>query len=230
MAKEPLLSPWVNSKSSIPFWNTKWCNVNLPFNHNLNSSHVKVSRRSNVSYLRDIYHTHVCSFNRVWMKCFHFLLVSRCCISIYTSTLCNHNHTHFVLVSFFVKESNNLTFILEHISLMTPNLSMIQLKSLANLLLCITISPHCTTNSWNALRRAKNSLDILTTSFGLAFSYVLRDLSTSWHSKASLPPFFLFQLIHKKNQGMHIPIWEMEVNVLMWPVPWFMNLFFPIIF
>ncbi len=44
------------------------------------------------------------------MKCFHFLLVSRSCIFVYTLTWCKHNHTLLVLVSFLVKESNNLTF------------------------------------------------------------------------------------------------------------------------
>lgn len=82
---------------------------------------------------------------------------------------------------------------LEHVPLMTPNLSVIQPKSLAISLLCVVVSPYCTTNIWKASSMAKNSLDVLSTSFGLASSCVLGDLSTSRRSKAYLPPlFFLF--------------------------------------
>ncbi len=135
------------------------------------------------------------------MKWIHFLSISKCCISKYTSIWCSHNHTLLVLVFFLAKESNNFTFMVplvepyfKHVPLMTPNLSTIQPMSLAVLLLCVVVSPCCTTNIWKTSRMAKTSLDILSTTFGLVSSHVLGDLCTFRCSSAYLFPFFSFFL------------------------------------
>jgi hypothetical protein len=99
--------------------NTKWCNMNLLSSCNLNSSLVKVSSRSDVSCFFDIHHSHSCSFNRVWTKWIRFLLISRHWVSIYTSTWCNHGHTHLVLVSFPAKKSGSLALM---VTLVDPHL------------------------------------------------------------------------------------------------------------
>lgn len=66
MANEPLSSPSVSSKSSIPSWSTKWCYMNFSSNCSLNSSQVRVSNRLGVSCFWDIHHSHVCSTGFEW--------------------------------------------------------------------------------------------------------------------------------------------------------------------
>lgn len=125
------------------------------------------------------------------------MLVWRCCVSIYVSIWRNHHHTLLVLVSFLGKELVSLAFMvtLAKPSLgtpsMAPNPSAIWAMNLAISWFCVVVSLCCTTNVQKVSRKAKNSLDILST-FGLLSSYVLVNLSTLERSKACLPPFLLF--------------------------------------
>jgi len=95
-----------------------------------------------------------------------------------------------------MKESNNLALMLTLVEpplgalSMTSNLSAIRPMSLAVSLFYAVVSPCYTTNVWKASRKAKISLDILSTTFGLASSHVSRDLSIFYVPEPTCPLFF----------------------------------------
>lgn len=146
------------------------------------------------------------------MKWIHFLSILRCCISIYTSTWCSHNHTFLVLVFFLAKESINLTSM---VALAEPPLG----ARIAN----DTQSRHDSTNELGCfvvvcygfpllhhehLEGIKEGQKLLGHFVHLFWTYFFSCLKRLVHFstfQGLLAPFF-FQLIHKKNQGMHIPI------------------------
>jgi hypothetical protein len=123
---------------------------------------------------------------------------SRHYISKYALTWCNHGHIIFVLVSFLAKESSNLALMATlakpplGVVLMTPKLFAIQPMSLIVSFFCEVTLFCYTMKVQKVLKGAKNSLDVLSTSFWLiSSSRILGILSTSEHSKAHLPPLSL---------------------------------------
>jgi hypothetical protein len=203
-------SPWVSSKKSIPSQSTKWCGMNLSSNHNLNSFHVRVSSRSNVSYFWNIHHSHACSFNRVWMKRIHSLLVLRR-VSMYVYTWCNHSCNRLVFVYFCTKETGNLALLVTLAQpplgalLMAPKPSSMWFINLVVAWLCAMASPYWTTNTQKMSTKAKNFLDNFST-FGVSCFCFSRDSSTLGHSKAYLPPFLLFGPLKGKIKECTSPL------------------------
>jgi hypothetical protein len=120
---------------------------------------------------------------------------SRCYISKYALTWCNHGRILFVLVSFLAKEFGNLTLMATLVKpplgvvLMTPKLFAIQPMSFIFSFFCEVILPCYTMKARKVLKGAKNSLNVLSTSFWLiSSSQILGILSTFEHLKAHLPP------------------------------------------
>jgi hypothetical protein len=111
-----------------------------------------------------------------------------------------------------MKESNNLAFMftlaeppLGALS-MTPNPSWIQPMNLAVSLFYVVVSLCYTTNFWKVSKKANNSLDILSTTFGLASSHVSGNLS-NFYVLEPICPFFLFSTDSKeesRNAHLHL--------------------------
>ncbi len=115
---------------------------------------------------------------------------------MYASTWCRHNNTRFVLVSFQAKKSNNLTFMATlvepplGVAPMTPNPFAIKHMNFVVSLFYGATFPCCTMKVWKVLRRAENSLDVLSTPISFTSpSCALRFLFPCGHFKARLPPF-----------------------------------------
>ncbi len=147
------------------------------------------------------------------MKWIHFLLVSKCCISIYTLIWCSHNHTLLVLVFFPAKESSNLTFMVplaEHPlgartvdDTQSFHNSTYELSRFVVMCCCFPLLHH---EHLEDIKDGKQFLGHFVHLFWTCFLPCLRKLVHFQCFKACLPPFHIFQLIHKKNKGMHIPI------------------------
>lgn len=139
--------------------------------------------------------------------------VLKCCVSIYALTWCSHGRT--LLVSFLMKESNNLAFMFTLVEpplgapLMRPNPFAIRPMNLVVSLLYVVVSPCYTTNVWKASRRAKNSLDILSTTFGLASFHVSRDLSIFYLPKPSCPLFLFSTDSKEESRNAHLHLIQM---------------------
>ncbi len=87
-----------------------------------------------------------------------------------------------------------------------PNPFAIRPMSLAVSLFYVVVSPCYTTNVWKASMKVKNSLDILSTTFGLASSHVLGNLSIFYIPKPTCP-LFLFSCDSKeesRNAHFHL--------------------------
>ncbi len=144
---------------------------------------------------------------------------------MYASIWCNHEHFSFVLVSLPAKEFNNLALMMVtlvespfettlakspfRVTPMTPNPSTMWFISFMISLCFDVIWPRYTMKARKVLKKVKNSLNVLSSSFWFTSSFWdSKALSTFKHSKVCLP-FFPYWVDYSKEGPTrnHHPCW-----------------------
>lgn len=200
------LSPWANSENSIS-----------PLEHQVVQREPLVQSKleflpcENVKKVRCClflkhHQSHACSFKTISTKCIQSFSLLRCYVSMYASIWCNHECILFVLVSFPTKEFGNLALMTAtlvespfeatlaesplKVTPMTPNPSTMRFISFMISLCFDVVWPRYTMKAWKVLEKAKNSLNVLSSSFWFTSSFsASKTLSTFRHLKTCLPFF-----------------------------------------